>query len=125
MYLHVAYYCTLCLSTFLYFVSCSVFHESGVQDLELIIEEIHELSDVERLGLNLGLYMPAIERIQDQYKSPGQQERRIILYWLQRKDIVPNKQACLPTWEALADAVAKQSTALSHKIRAKYCTPSP
>ena len=124
LYLNVAYYCTMCSVHFCIQCVELLCVATGVQDLQLIVEEIHEIADLEGLGLNLGLCMTAIERIQDQYRSPVQQERRIILYWLQRKDIVPHKQACLPTWEVLADAVAKQSTALSQKIRAKYCEPS-
>ena len=104
-------------------LSCSA--DTGEDDLRIILEEVPQATSIERLGLNLGLRMSAIDQIQDQYKSPEQQKRRIIWYWLLRKDITPDMKSCLPTWGALADAVAKESTALSLEIRAKYCEPSP
>ena len=98
--------------------------KTGECDLLLILEEVHQVTNIQRLGLHLGLYISAIDKIQDQYKSPEQQKTRIIQYWLQRKDIIPDKQSCLPTWNGLADAVAKESTALSRAIRAKHCKTS-
>ena len=109
----------LCFSIFVFNTLCCV--DTGEHNLRLILEEIHQITDIEGLGLNLGLHMSAISKIQDEYRSPEQQKMRIIRHWLRRKDIVPNKESCLPTWEVLADAVAKESTALSLEIRAKYC----
>ena len=108
---------------FVFNVLCCV--DTGEHNLRLILEEIHQIADIEGLGLNLGLHMSAISKIQDEYKSPEQRKRRIIWYWLLRKDITPDMKSCLPTWEVLAKAVAKESTALSLEIRAKYCEPSP
>ena len=99
--------------------------DTGEHNLQVILEDIHQVTDIEGLGLNLGLYMSAIKNIQGECKYPEQWKRRIIWYWLLRKDVVPYKQSCLPTWGALADAVAKESTALSHEIRAKRCEQPP
>ena len=99
--------------------------DTGEHNLQEILEDIHQVTDIEGLGLNLGLYMSAIKNIQGECKYPEQQKRRIIWYWLLRKDIVPYKQSCPPTWRVLADAVAKESTALSREIRAKRCEPPP
>ena len=99
--------------------------DTGEYDLRLVFEEVQQVTNIERLGLNLGLCMSAIDQIQDQYKSPEKQKMRIMWYWLLRKDITPDVKSCLPTWGVLADAVAKENFALSCEIRAKYCDPSP
>ena len=107
---------------------CSIYilfcFDTGEHNLRLILEEIRQVTDIEGLGLNLGLHISAINKIQDEYKSPEQQKRRIIRHWLRRKDITPDMKSCLPMWEVLADAVAKENFALSFEIRAKYCEPS-
>ena len=68
--------------------------------------------------------MPAIVKIQIDYKSLDEQKAQILYAWLQRKDIIPNKQSHLPTWSELANAVDKESTALGRTIRLKYCEGS-
>ena len=45
-----------------------MFVSSGVADLQQILSEIHYVTQVMSLGLNLGLYMPAIEKIQTEHK---------------------------------------------------------
>ena len=96
----------------------------GVGDLQQVLDEVHHVTNVVKLGLNLGLYMPAIVKIQTENKSLEDQKMWILYAWLQRKDIIPSKQSNLPTWSELADAVAKESTALSKTIQLKYCTMS-
>ena len=118
--MHTIYCISVC---FLLDVLCCV--DTGQHDLRLIIEEIYPLTDIEGLGLHLGLHMAAINKIQDEYRSPEQRKRRIVWNWLIRKDITPDMESCLPTWGVLADAVAKESFALSCEIRAKYREPSP
>ena len=98
-----------------------MFVSTGVADLQRILVEIHHVTQVVKLGLNLGLYMPAIVKIQTNHKDLGDQKTWIIYAWLQRQDIIPDMQSQLPTWSELADAVAKESTALSMDIRRKYC----
>ena len=97
---------------------------SGVADLQQVLDEIHNITQVTNLGLKLGLYMPAIDKIQTDYKNVDEQKTRILYAWLARKDIIPSKQSLPPTWNELADAVAKESTALSMDIRRKYCNTS-
>ena len=90
----------------------------------MILEELHQVTDVQSLGLNLGLCLSAIFKILDEYKSLEQQKARIIWLWLQRKDIIPDKQSCLPTWCELVNAVSKDSAVLSQKIESKHCEKS-
>ena len=101
------------------------FIETGERHLQLILEEIHQVTKIERLGLNLGLHMSAIDKIQAEYSSPEERKTRIIWHWLQRKDIIPNRQSHDPSWNQLCNAISKESTALSLRIRAKYCPMPP
>ena len=129
MYLHIvllfwnAIAYALCYSVFMFLICCVCW--TGEHDLQLVLEEVHQITSIEKLGLNLGLHISAIDILRDQYRSPEEQKTRILLYWLQRKDIVPHKQSSIPTWGVLADAVARESIVLSCEIRAKYCELSP
>ena len=100
------------------------FVSTGIADLQRILAEIHNVTQVMKLGLNLGLYMPAIKKIQTDNRDLDDQKAWIVCAWLQRQDIIPDMQSHLPTWSELADAVAKESTALSMTIRLKYCNTS-
>ena len=101
-----------------------VFVSTGVADLQRILTEIHYVTQVMKLGLNLGLYMPAIVKIQTDHKDLADQKTWIVYAWLQRQDIIPDMQSRLPTWSELADAVAKENNDLSMDIRRKYCNTS-
>ena len=107
--------------------SCNTCHvvlcfvESDGGDLHQVLEEVHNITEVVQLGLNLGLHPAAIVKIKLDNKTLEDQKTWILYAWLQRKDIVPKKQSCLPTWSELADAVAKESTAVSRAIRQKHC----
>ena len=102
-----------------------MFVSSGVADLQQIRTEIRYVTQVMSLGLNLGLYMPAIEKIQIEHKALDEQKAHILSAWLQRQDIIPEMQSRLPTWSELAEALAKDNNnALSMKIRRKYCKTS-
>ena len=100
------------------------FVSTGVADLQQILTEIHHVTQVMSLGLNLGLYMPAVVKIQTDYKTLADQKAWIVYAWLQRQDIIPDMQSRLPTWNELADVVGKESTAISMDIRRKYCNTS-
>ena len=100
------------------------FVSSGVGDLQQVLDEVHYVTNIVKLGLNLWLHMPAIVKIQTDHKTLEDQKMWILYAWLQRKDIIPDKQSSLPTWSELADAVAKESTALSRTIQLKYCKMS-
>ena len=98
--------------------------ETGIDDLQRVLE-VHDITNNTQLGLNLGLHMPAIEKIQAQYtQSLNDQKTQILYAWMKRDDIILSKQSCLPTWSELADAVAKESSPLSRSIRLKYCPTS-
>ena len=101
------------------------FIETGECDLHLILKEIRQVTKIESLGLSLGLHMSAIDKIQADYRSSEEQKTRIIWHWLQRKDIIPNRQSHDPSWNELCNAVAEEDAALSHKIRAKHCPMPP
>ena len=120
-----AYYIILHVFQYVFVLNVLCCVDTGEHNLRLILEEIHQIADVEGLGLHLGLHIAAINKIEDDYRSTEQRKRRIICHWLRRKDITPDMESCLPTWEVLADAVAKENTALSCEIRKKYCEPSP
>ena len=94
---------------------------TGIADLLRVLKEIYHVTQVTSLGLSLGLYMPAIVKIQTDYKTLADQKTWIVYAWLQRQDIIPERQSQLPTWSELADAVAEESTAISMDIRRKYC----
>ena len=90
-------------------------------DLQDILEEIKSVSQVQSLGLALGLLISAIDKIQKDYASVKEQKVQVIKWWLRRTDIIRKMQSRHPTWSQLADAVADEDAALSDSIRFKYC----
>ena len=79
------------------------------------------MSQVQSLGLALGLLISAIEKIQKDFMSVKEQKVQVIKYWLKRTEIIRKMQKSPPTWSQLADAVADEDAALSDCIRCKYC----
>ena len=53
---------------------------------------LDDITDVENLGLNLGIRMSALKRITISYPLMEKQKKKVIYYWLQRRDIVRHKQ---------------------------------
>ena len=102
----------------------NVFHSVSLDEhhLQKVLVEIKSVSQVESLGLALGLLITAIDQIIKDCATVKQQKIQIIKYWLKRKDIIQEMQACPPTWSLLADAVADEDVALSNQIRSKYCS---
>ena len=90
-------------------------------DLKEIVTELEDITDVEGLGLNLGIRMSALERITIDYQLLEKRKTKVIYHWLKRKDIVRQKQNEHPTWSELADAVAAIDPALSERIHYKHC----
>ena len=86
-----------------------------------VIAEIKSLNQVMSLGLELGLIITAIEQIQKEFPSLKEQKIKVIMYWIQRKEIIPKMQSSPPTWRQLADAVAEEDPALDNRIRSKFC----
>ena len=85
-------------------------------DLQRVLMEIKSVSEVESLGLNLGLLMSAINEIQKDFMTVKKQRIQIISRWLRRTEIIREMQACPPTWSQLADAVADEDSTLSDHI---------
>ena len=101
-----------------------VFWLTDVNNLGQVLDEVQGVIQPTSLGIYLGILPPTVYKIERDYKTTDEQMTKILYAWLQRKDIIPDKQSRLPTWSELADAVAKESTALSNKIRHKYCKMS-
>ena len=88
--------------------------------MQTIVTELKDISDVQGLGLNLGIRMSALERIMTDYQPLDKQKTKVIYHWLKRKDIIRRKQNEHPTWGALADAVASLDPSLSEKIHHQH-----
>ena len=102
----------------------NVFHFVSLDehDMQKVLMEIKSVSEVQSLGLALGLLITAIDEIRKDFATVKEQKIRIIKYWLKRLHIVREKQEFPPTWSDLADAVADEDVALSGHIRSKYCS---
>ena len=94
-------------------------------DLQDVLKEIRPVSQVQNLGLALGLLTSAIEKIQVDFALVNEQKIELIKCWLRRKEIIRKMQSCPPTWSQLADAVAEVDVALSKSIRSKHCATLP
>ena len=82
---------------------------------------LNDITNVERLGLNLGIHMSALERIMINYPLMERQKTKAIYYWLQRRDIVWHKHNEHPTWGGLTDAMRMLNPSLSARIRLQHC----
>ena len=89
--------------------------------METVVNELNDITHVERLGLNLGIRMSALKKVKFDYPQLEEQMTNIIYYWLQRREIVRQKQSEHPTWSGLADAVHTLNPTLSKRIRRQYC----
>ena len=90
-------------------------------DLETVVTELHDITDIEALGLALGIRMSALEKIAVDYPKLDKQKTKVIYYWLTRKDIVRQRQGESPIWEGIAHAVASLNPLLSERIRCLHC----
>ena len=79
------------------------------------------MSQVQSLGLSLGLLASAIEKIRKDFPSVKEQKIELIKCWLRRMEIIREMQGCPPTWSQLVEAVAEDDVALSNSIQNKYC----
>ena len=114
---------TLLCALFVVSMTSSITNNSpltGPDDMQNVLDEIEDISDIEGLALALGVRMPSIQSI-TAASSPASQKRLIIYYWLTRRDIIPEKQEQVPNWSLLAEAVEKQNPALGKKILLKHC----
>ena len=90
-------------------------------DLDTVVSELHDVTDVMELGLALGIRKSSLDRIIQENTKLGKQKIEVIHYWLTRRDIVRKKQGECPGWIGLADAVAKVNPKLSLKIKDQHC----
>ena len=88
--------------------------------MQEVLQEIKGVSQVQNLGLGLGLLVSAVEKIQKDCKSVNEQKIQVTKYWIKRTEIIRKMQPHPPTWSQLADAVADEDAALSDQIRQKY-----
>ena len=87
-----------------------------------VLIELNDISDVETLGLDLGIRMSALEKIMTEHPQQlEKQKTRVIYHWLKGREIVREKQGEPPTWTGLADAVSRLDPTLSERIRRQYC----
>ena len=94
---------------------------AGENDLQEVITELYDISDVMHLGLALGIRMSTVEMIATDCHSSKKTLTTVIYHWLIRRDIVPQKQYEHPTWDVLATAVNCINHSLAVKIHHKYC----
>ena len=87
-------------------------------DLQSVLTEIKSVSQLQSLGLALGLLASAIEKIRKEFTSVKEQKIELIKCWLRRMENIREMQSCPPTWSQLADAVAEDDVALSNSIEA-------
>ena len=89
-------------------------------DLDPVVSELHDVTDVMELGLALGIRKSSLDRIIQENTKLGKQKIEVIHYWLTRRDIVRQKQGECPGWNGLADAVARVNPILSVRIQHKH-----
>ena len=97
------------------------FVSTDEDDLETVVTELNDITDVEGLGLALGIRMSALKKIVLDYSKLDKQKTEVIYYWLTRKDIVRQRQRECPTWDGIVDAVVKLNPSLSERIHHHHC----
>ena len=90
-------------------------------DLDTVVTELQDVSDVMKLGLVLGIRKSALDRIMQDKANLEDRKIEVIHYWLTRRDIVRQRQGECPGWNALAVAVARVNPALSQRIQRQHC----
>ena len=90
-------------------------------DLDTVVSELHDITDILKLGLALGIRKSALDKIMQDNANLDDRKIEVIHYWLTRRDIVRKKQGECPGWNGLADAVARVNPALSLRIKDQHC----
>ena len=88
--------------------------------MESIVTDLDGITDVRRLGQDLGIIGKTMMMVTNLLFSTEEQKGAIISDWLSRKNVIKQKHDECPTVGELASAVAKQNTELAMKIRHKY-----
>ena len=95
----------------------------GEDNLQRIITELSDISNVATLALNLGIRASALIKIMAEHPQQVEAQKMHVLYhWLKRKEIIEDKRSEYPTWTGLAEAVARLDLTLSERIRHQYCS---
>ena len=90
-------------------------------DLDTIVSELQDVTEVLKLGLALGIRKSALDRIMQDNTNLEDRKIEVIHYWLTRRDITRLKQGECPGWNEVAVAVARVNPALSQRIRQQHC----
>ena len=90
-------------------------------DLDTIVSELQDVTDILKLGLGLGIRKSALDRIMQHNANLEDRKIEVIHYWLTRRDIVRQRQGDCPGWNALAGAIARVNPALSQRIQHQHC----
>lgn len=98
---------------------CSFFIDED--DLGTVVTKLNQITDIEGLGLALGIRMSTLEKIILDYPLQEKQKTKVIYYWLTRRDIIRQRQNEVATWDGLADAVDKLNPKLRDTIRHQHC----
>ena len=113
-----------CTVYFLYTLLIIIFID--IKDLDIVIEELTILNHLpchiwHDLGLQLGLYQPTLEDINEDNNGDSKKcFRQCMSAWLRGKDKVREKGG--PSWSSLATALDKEGKhSIATNIRDKYC----
>uniref|UniRef100_A0A1X7SZU7 Death domain-containing protein n=1 Tax=Amphimedon queenslandica TaxID=400682 RepID=A0A1X7SZU7_AMPQE len=96
-----------------------------IKDLDIVIEELTILNQLpchiwHDLGLQLGLYQPTLEDINEDNGDSKKCFRQCMSAWLKGKDKVREKGG--PSWSSLATALDTiEEKPIASYIRNKYC----
>ena len=97
-----------------------------IRDLDIVIEELTILNHLpcriwHDLGLQLGLYQPRLEDINEDNNGDSKKSfRQCMSAWLRGEDKVREKGG--PSWSSLATALDKEGKHhIASYIRDKYC----
>ena len=85
-----------------------------MNDLEMVLSELDQISDFYQLGLGLGLRPSMLDRIEQNSFKVESRLRDVVKTWLNRGYMVDRYGP--PTWESVCKAVEKLNPALAMSI---------
>ena len=97
------------------------FFPTDEDDLDMIVTELKDITEVLELGLALGIRKSSLDKIMQDNAKLEKQKIEVIHYWLTRRDIVRKKQGECPEWSGLANAVDRVNSSMGDKIRQQHC----
>ena len=84
-------YMTVQQAEYIYICTFSEFFSTDEDDLDTIVTELKDITDVLELGLALGIRKSALDKIMQDSTKLEKQKIEVIHYWLTRRDIVRQK----------------------------------